>query len=80
MVIVNNTEAEICSIVSAYVEKEYSWSEGVDKQSVLEQERFFLAEEGIGIHYDVYELGDYAQGAQGFIIPYREFQMKSKNW
>lgn len=74
--VVENTKEEICSIVSKYVERQASWSDYLGPDSILEPKRFFLTKEGIGIHYDVYELGSYAEGAKNFVIPYEEFQWK----
>ena len=78
--IVNNTEEEIFEIVNAYVIKDRGWGldeyEWIEKESVFEQDRFFLTKEGIGIHYDVYEIGCYAEGAVDYIIPFDEFDMK----
>lgn len=78
--VVNNTEEEICEIVNAYVKKDRGWSldeyEWIEREQVLEQDRFFLTGEGIGIHYDVYEIGCYAEGGIDYIIPFDEFDMK----
>lgn len=78
--VVNNTEEEIYEIVNAYIEKDRGWSldeyEWIEQESVLEQDRFSLTEEGIGIHYDVYEIGCYAEGDIDYIIPFDEFDMK----
>ncbi|MDE6254256.1 MAG: DUF5050 domain-containing protein [Lachnospiraceae bacterium] len=74
--VVENSKEEICSIVSKYVERQVSWSDYLGPDSILEPERFFLTKEGIGIHYDVYELACYAAGAKNFVIPYEEFQWK----
>ncbi len=78
--IVNNTEEEICGIVNAYIKKDRGWGldeyEWMEEESILEQDRFFLTGEGIGIHYDVYEIGCYAEGDVDYIIPFDEFDMK----
>lgn len=73
--IVNNSPEEICEIIAPYVEAAAVW--GTDDEGwesiVLEEGRFFLSEEGIGIHFDVYEIDCYAAGEQEIIVPYRAF-------
>ncbi|MDE5866127.1 MAG: RsiV family protein, partial [Lachnospiraceae bacterium] len=73
---VDNTEEEVEEIVSNYLEMcgFSSGAEGIAQ----EIERFYLTAEGIGIHYDVYELADYASGAQYITIPYAEFRIKEE--
>ncbi|MBD5497136.1 MAG: DUF3298 domain-containing protein [Lachnospiraceae bacterium] len=70
---VDNTEEEVEELVSTYLELcgLPSDAEGIAQET----ERFFLTAEGIGIHYDVYELSSYASGAQDIIIPYAEFRI-----
>lgn len=72
--LVDNTEEEVEAIVSAYLEM-CSLPSGAG-ESALEAERFFLTSEGIGIHYNVYEISDYGSGAQDIIIPYEMFRIK----
>lgn len=71
---VDNTEEEIEAVVSSYLEMCClpSGAEGIAQDI----DRFFLTPEGIGIHYDVYELSDYASGAQDIVIPYEAFRIK----
>lgn len=71
---VDNTEEEVEALVSTYLELCGLPSEA--KGIAQEPERFFLTEEGIGIHFDVYELSSYADGAQDIIIPYEAFRIK----
>ena len=71
---VDNTEEEVEALVSAYLELCGLPSEA--KGIAQEPERFFLTAEGIGIHFDVYELSSYADGAQDIIIPYEAFRIK----
>ena len=73
---VDNTEEEVEEIVSNYLEMcgFSSGAEGIAQET----ERFYLTAEGIGIHYDVYELADYASGAQYITIPYAEFRIKEE--
>lgn len=73
---VDNTEEEVEEIVSTYLEM-CGFSSGA-KGIAQETERFYLTAEGIGIHYDVYELADYASGAQYITIPYAEFRIKAE--
>lgn len=40
-------------------------------------QRFFLSEEGIGVHFGVYEIGSYAEGEQDIIVPYEAFDRGS---
>lgn len=70
----DNTEEEVEALVSTYLELCGLPSEA--KGIAQEPERFFLTEEGIGIHFDVYELSSYADGAQDIIIPYEAFRIK----
>lgn len=77
--IVADTPEEICEIAGEYVEKVHPFDEYLEPESILEERRFFLSEEGIGIHYDTYELSDYASGYFDFIIPYRAFALKNKD-
>lgn len=73
---VDNTEEEVEEIVSNYLEMcgFSSGAEGIAQET----ERFYLTAEGIGIHYDVYELAAYVYGAQDIIIPYTEFRIKEE--
>lgn len=73
---VDNTEEEVEEIVSTYLEL-CGFSSGATGVA-QETERFFLTAEGIGIHYDVYELAAYVYGAQDIIIPYAEFRIKEE--
>ncbi|MCM1056037.1 MAG: RsiV family protein [Firmicutes bacterium] len=76
--IVENSEEEICAIIAPYVEAEADW--GTDEEgwewSILEEGRFYLAMEGIGIHYDAYELSSYASGGIDVVVPYELFDMR----
>lgn len=76
--LVSNSEEEIYAIVMKYILKDFeeAYYAKPEKDTVMEQDRFFLTEEGIGIHFDVYEIADYATGAIDFVIPYSEFEMK----
>ncbi len=71
--LVEESPEEICDIIAPYIEKDFSFSEWTPRESILEPDRFFLTETGIGIHYDRYELASYAQGDLDFVIPYSEF-------
>ena len=75
---VNNSPQEICDIIAPYVEAAASW--GIDEEGweadILEEGRFFLTKEGIGIHFDVYEIDSYAAGEREIIVPYSVFDMK----
>lgn len=69
---------EICEIIAPYVE---AAAEGeIDDEGweamVLEENRFFLSEEGIGIHFDVYEISSYASGDTDVIVPYGMFGLR----
>lgn len=79
--IVENSPEEICEIVSTYVDRDRPWLHFYEDQehraSILEDSRFFLSEEGIGIHFNTYEIADYAEGDQDYIIPFWEFDLKS---
>lgn len=41
---------------------------------------FFLTTEGLGIYYDVYEIGDYASGSCDLIMPFELFDIKEDVW
>lgn len=73
---VNNSPEEITEIVKAYIVAGYEWTDGSQAEDALEPDRFFLTAEGLGIHYDVYEIGSYADGPFEFIIPFDAFDMK----
>lgn len=73
---VDNTEEEVEEIVSTYLEL-CGFSPGAEGIA-QETERFYLTAEGIGIHYDVYELAAYMYGAQYITIPYAEFRIKEE--
>ncbi len=74
--LVDNTEEEIMAIAAEYAEMiGRPYSEG-QEQTALEQDRFFLTGDGIGLSYDVYELASYAEGATDIVIPFEAFRMK----
>ena len=72
---------ELCRIIAPYVEADSEWSAGrpgwdelsLGKESILEDWRFFLSKEGIGIHYNVYEITSYAGGDRDIVVPYEAF-------
>lgn len=72
---------ELCRIIAPYVERDAEWSAerpgwddlSLGKESILEDWRFFLSKEGIGIHYDVYEITSYAGGDRNIVVPYEAF-------
>lgn len=51
---------------SEYGEGLHSWYEGVEEETLS----FSIEEEGLGIHFQPYEIGSYAEGAPSFMIPY----------
>ena len=73
--VLGRSPEEVCEIIAPYVEAAAVW--GTDDEGwedmILDEGRFFLSEEGIGIHFDVYEIGSYAAGDQEIIVPYRIF-------
>lgn len=75
--VVKNTESEIKAIIGPYVEARAEWgTAGEDWEAILLQEgRFFLTPEGIGIHFDAYEMTCYASGGLDVIVPYEKFEM-----
>lgn len=77
--IVANSEEEICAIIAPYVEAEADWGTGEEgwEQIILEEGRFYLTAEGIGIHFDVYELTSYASGGLDVVVPYELFDMRN---
>ncbi|MDE6926861.1 MAG: DUF3298 and DUF4163 domain-containing protein [Acetatifactor sp.] len=78
--IVKNSPEEICEIVALYIEKDHPglhfYETPESRSGILEDFRFFLSEEGIGIHYNTYELGSYAEGNEDYVIPFWEFDLK----
>lgn len=77
--VVENSAEEVCAIIAPYVEAEAAW--GTDEegweQIILEEGRFYLTAEGIGIHFDVYELTSYASGGLDVVVPYELFDMRN---
>lgn len=77
--IVENSEEEICAIIAPYVEAEADW--GTDGEGweriILDEGRFYLTAEGIGIHFDIYELSSYASGGLDVVVPYELFDMRN---
>ena len=53
---VNNSPEEIKEIVKKHILAVVPYSDGEQSEDALEQDRFFLTAEGLGIHYDVYEV------------------------
>jgi len=78
--IVENSAEEICGIAASYVERDHPglhfYEDQERRNSILEDFRFFLSAEGIGIHFNTYELGSYAEGNEDYIIPFWEFDLK----
>lgn len=78
--VVNDSPEEICEIIAPYVETVAAW--GTDDEdwetTLLEVDRFFLSEEGIGIHFDVYEIDCYAAGESEIIVPYSMFDLRER--
>lgn len=77
---VNDSTEDIKEIVKARILAVAPYSKGEQSEDALEQDRFFLTAEGLGIHYDVYEIGDYASGSFDLIIPFKLFHMKEDMW
>lgn len=77
--VVENSEEEICSIIAPYVEAEAEW--GTDEEGweriILDEGRFYLTAEGIGIHFDTYVLSSYASGGLDVVVPYELFDMRN---
>jgi len=66
-------EAVLEAIEQARLESEYgdglhSWYEGIEEESLA----FSIEETGLGIHFQPYEIGPYAEGAPSFLIPYEK--------
>ena len=77
---VSNSPEEIKEVVKAHILAVAPYSKGEQSDDALEQDRFFLSAEGIGIHYDVYEIGSYADGPYDLIIPFELFAMREDMW
>ncbi len=80
--VVKNTPSEICAIIAPYVAAGSDW--GTEEEGwetiILGDGRFYLTPEGIGIHFDVYEMTCYAAGALDIVVPYEEFNMDPAIW
>lgn len=76
--ILENSPEEICAIIAPYVEAKAEW--GTDEegweQIILEEGRFYLTTEGIGIRFDAYELTCYASGGLNVVVPYELFDIR----
>lgn len=57
---------EEARVNSGYGDDFHSWYAGVEEETLS----FSIEEEGLGIHFQPYEIGAYAEGAPSFIIPY----------
>ena len=77
---VDNSPEDIKEIVKEHIVAAMPYSKGEQSEHALEQNRFFLTAEGLGIHYDVYEIGDYASGSFDLVIPFEVFDMKEGMW
>ncbi|MBN2898975.1 MAG: DUF3298 and DUF4163 domain-containing protein [Clostridia bacterium] len=53
---------------SEYGEELHPWYEGVTEETLT----FSIQEEGLGIHFQPYEIGPYAEGAPSYVIPYEK--------
>lgn len=53
-----------------------NWEEDEMRESVFEEDRLFLTPEGVGLHYDVYELGGYSEGGTDIVVPWELFTEK----
>jgi len=51
---------------SEYGDALHSWYEGLEEETLS----FSIQTEGLGIHFQPYEIGPYAEGAPSFVIPY----------
>lgn len=52
------------------------WEEDEMRESVFEEDRLFLTPEGVGVHYDVYEVGGYSEGSVDIVVPWDCFTKK----
>lgn len=77
---VSNSPEEIKEVVKNHILAVAPYSNGEQSEDALEQDRFFLTAEGLGIHYDVYEIGSYVDGPYDLIIPFELFDMKENMW
>lgn len=77
--LVENTEEEICDIVESFALQSYAkmWDE-TSRNWILDEDRLFVTAEGIGIHYDMYELGSYVDCATDIVIPFEVFKMREQ--
>lgn len=77
--IVGKSDEEICRIIVPYMDKDYDFYEGFwyiePEKLIIEQHRFFLTEDGIGIFFNPYDIDCYAEGTIEFVIPYEAFKL-----
>lgn len=72
--IVDKDAEEICDMIAPYIELDYAFDDWTPRECVLEPDRLFLTEKGIGIFFNRYEIDCYAAGEIEFIIPYSVFE------
>lgn len=77
--VVNNSPKEVCGIIAPYIENIAPGGTGEEdwEKVILEKDRFFLTEEGIGIHFDVYELECHPPDVVwDIVVPYSAFDLR----
>ena len=77
---VENTEEEMNALLGEYILALQSYRnypvDEYEASYALEKGRLFLTPEGLGFHYDVYELTSYAEGDLDVIIPFEDLKIK----
>lgn len=75
-----NTEEEMNALLGEYILALQSFRrhpvEEDETSLALAEDRLFLTPEGLGFHYDVYELTSYAEGDLDVIIPFEDLKIK----
>lgn len=75
-----NTEEEMNALLGEYIMALQGWRTDpageAEASLALAEGRLFLTSEGLGFHYDVYEVTSYAEGALDVIIPFEDLKMK----
>lgn len=76
--VVADTREEIGAVVLPFIqEKCADYREEAELlETIFQEKRLFLTAEGVGLHYDAYELGGYANGEFDFVIPWEFFTEK----
>ena len=77
--VVADSKEAVGDIFLPYIREESTWGDWEEdrmRESVFEEDRLFLTPEGVGLHYNVYELGGYSEGSSDIVVPWELFTKK----